>query len=158
MEINLVRKIAWSFHRTTGIEFDDLFSEACIAYLQAEEQFIANGKGKKTTFLYQAMRNHLSWKYGTNKSVQEIQPDDFFEPSYPRTPLDDVEFKDQIEHLPKEARTICSMILSSPDEYTELAINEVRGVLRQQLREKGWTWSQIWKGFREVKMFLNSTA
>ena len=35
--INLLRKIAWSFHKTTGLEWDNLFSETIQAYYKAME-------------------------------------------------------------------------------------------------------------------------
>ena len=37
--INLIRKIAWSFSTSTGLEFEDLFQEAALAYCEALKTF-----------------------------------------------------------------------------------------------------------------------
>ena len=44
--INLVRKIAHSFNNTTGIDFDELFSEALVSYYEA----LADYKRKKENY------------------------------------------------------------------------------------------------------------
>ncbi len=35
--LGIIRKIVWSYvHNNPGLEFDDLFAEACLAYLEAD--------------------------------------------------------------------------------------------------------------------------
>src|SRR5690348_14988498 len=65
--VNLVRSIAWSFHRSTGIDWRELFSEATAAYFQGlkfhEERHGMKlhdpSKGGKTTWIYQWIRGEM---------------------------------------------------------------------------------------------------
>ena len=57
-DLNLIRKIAWSFKRTNGLEFDELFQEAAIAYIQSIRAYNKN-KGSITTYAYRAASNRL---------------------------------------------------------------------------------------------------
>lgn len=58
--LNLLRKIAWSYNSTTGIEYDELFSEACLAYCQNIKKY-DHTKGAVSTFLYRSVSNSLNW-------------------------------------------------------------------------------------------------
>ena len=40
MELNIVRKVVWSYARSTGLDFDELCSEAYLAYLEAAPFYI----------------------------------------------------------------------------------------------------------------------
>ena len=54
----LLRKIALSFALSTGLEFDDLYQEANLAYLEALRTHDAT-KGKITTYLWHCVHNRL---------------------------------------------------------------------------------------------------
>jgi hypothetical protein len=56
--INLIRKIAWSFHHTTGLDWDDLFQEAALAYLEGFKSYNPN-KGALSTHMWIIMSSHL---------------------------------------------------------------------------------------------------
>lgn len=56
--INLLRKIAWSFHQTSKLDFDDLFQEAYLAYDKALKNYDPD-KGKLTTFIWYCIHSHL---------------------------------------------------------------------------------------------------
>ena len=57
-DMNFIRKIAWSFHKTTGLEWEDLFQEAAIAYIQSIKTY-SKSKGSLTTYAYKAASNRL---------------------------------------------------------------------------------------------------
>ena len=54
----LLRKIAWSFSTSTGVDKEDLFQEAYIAYHEAMKSFDPN-KAKATTHIWHCVSNHL---------------------------------------------------------------------------------------------------
>lgn len=56
--IGLIREIAWSFHKTTGIDWGDLFQEAALAYLEAYPKYDST-KGKVTTYMWHVMNSRL---------------------------------------------------------------------------------------------------
>lgn len=56
--INLIRKIAWSFHESTGLDWDDLFQEGALAYLEAMKTYDEK-KGKITTYVWHCIVSRL---------------------------------------------------------------------------------------------------
>ena len=62
-DINLIRKIAWSFHKSTGLDWDDLFQEAALAYLEALQSYDKR-KGKLSTHAWHCIVSRLKnyWK------------------------------------------------------------------------------------------------
>lgn len=60
MNIAHARKLAWSFNMTTGIEWEELFSEACLEGVRAENDPRFDPlRAKRDTFVYMRMRNRL---------------------------------------------------------------------------------------------------
>ena len=57
-DINLIRKIAWSFEATTNVDFDELFCEAALGYLEAIKKYDPT-KGKLSAFIWRCMDNQL---------------------------------------------------------------------------------------------------
>lgn len=55
---NILRKLAWSFHYTTGLEWEELYGEACLAYVQAMRDYDTE-RAAVSTWLYCVVRNHL---------------------------------------------------------------------------------------------------
>jgi len=49
--LNLLRKIAWTFHKSTGLDWDELFQEASLSYLKALKTYDPE-KGKITTYIW----------------------------------------------------------------------------------------------------------
>ena len=58
-DINLIRKIAWSFHHTTGHDWDDLFQEGALAYLECLAKYKADFMGLNSWF---KLENNVSWE------------------------------------------------------------------------------------------------
>lgn len=56
--LNLLRKIAWSFYATTGIDWQELFSEAALAYCKALKSYNPN-RGRITTHLWNCVKSEL---------------------------------------------------------------------------------------------------
>ena len=56
--INLLRERAWSFHKTTGLEYGELLSEAYIAYHNALQRY-RRRRGAFSTLLYYTITSHL---------------------------------------------------------------------------------------------------
>lgn len=56
---DMLRRLAWSFHYTTGIEWEELFCEAALAYYEARADFDPNAGTKLSTYAYGRVKNHL---------------------------------------------------------------------------------------------------
>ena len=163
-DVNLVRKIAWAYAKTTGIEFDDLFSEACIAYLEAEKNYDSK-KSKKSTYMHHVICRRLNSLLKIRSRVEENEESiDLIE-----NPLETIEDSPEYQLLVKEhkdelfavlspeALTICNILLEEPNIYLPIdKPKQCRGVIYQELRKRDWSWSTIWKTFNELKQVVAS--
>jgi len=57
--LNLIRKLAWTFAQKTNQEYEELFSEAALAYCEALQTFDPEAGVKATTYAWNCMKNHL---------------------------------------------------------------------------------------------------
>ena len=149
--INLIRKIAWSFSNTTGIDYEDLFSEAAVSYYEALNDYDKD-KGKLSVWCWLRMKNNLinyiqkeyneqSIDIEENLPVYTQQPDLFFE---------------LLDEFDKKANYIVNKILDNPHKYLANAPKLARGILRDELRNEGWKWVDIWNTFRNIKIVLQN--
>jgi DNA-directed RNA polymerase specialized sigma subunit len=162
--VNLVRNIAWSYAKTNGLEFDDLFQEACIAYLEAERVY-DKAKGKISTFMYHVICRRLN-SLLQNRTLNEIAVEgmeDYLEAveGTPETQLLAKEHEQELlAMLSPEALAICNIILKEDNIFLPVDTpKKCRGKLYHELRKREWSWSAIWKAFAELKqVFSNSTT
>ena len=150
---NLLRKLAWKYNKTTGKEYDELFSEATVGYTLAIQSFdpskgvpLINWIARCATF---RMNNYLR----SQKNVEVTFFDEFMEESIPAP--DTFSARENMEELfqkmSKEAREVCEIILTSPIEFGSLSGKVARGELQRLLRSKGWKHNQIWDAYKELK-------
>ncbi len=163
-DLKMLYKITWSYvKRYPGLEFDDLLSEACVAYLRAEKDFDPE-IGKKSTFMWSVVNNELSTIINKTayKNEHEIYMDDFDFP-YEQTPeqviIQEEGFSELMSSLSDGAREICALILNEPDIFLPLdKPRECRGVIAKELRARQWGWNKIWSAFRELKGVFSCAA
>ena len=155
-DINLIRKIAWSFHQTTGIDYQELFSEASHSYSEVLKDQLKPGLDNDTKFSYWA------WVRMENDLINFIRREKY----HKRLPLETEEvirqavcfqtlpFQDFFEDLSPECKQIALTTFQIIEELTDPKPKLVRGQVFRQLRKEGWTWERIWDGFREMKNTL----
>jgi len=56
--INLIRKIAWDFHKSTGLDWNDLFQEAVLAYLESLDNYDKE-RGALSTYIWKCLESRL---------------------------------------------------------------------------------------------------
>jgi len=161
--LNLVRKVVWSFVKVhPGLEFDDLFSEACIACLEAQNVYKPE-RGKKSTFIWHVVSNHLRTilykEAGKNTAEEPKENLEGYMDSVNNYPgpeefiIAKENWEEIMSSLSPEGQTICEILLHSEN----LPINKpkkCRGEIIKVLRSQGWGWNKIWKSFNEVKQAL----
>ena len=151
--IRIPQKIAWSFHRTTGIEWEELYSEAVIAYLEAISIFDP-AKGKLTTLTYEQIRNRLCTFCRKQNALESRLAKG--EP-IPQTHSQDHAsvFRTAVFHEMMDGsdstKKIFELIMKNPHKYMKWG---GRGEIKKQLRKLGWTWREIWAGISEMKEAL----
>ena len=159
----LIYKLSWKFSRTTGIPFEDLVSEATVAWLSAAERFDP-AKGAPSTYAYHVIHNHLASLAQVSLRETTIDDEEKMEstfssiPSRRPSPHHELEFRQLVLSMSKEAQEVCSILFHAPEELSKLAKNDmpksIRGALKGSLRSRGWSWPKIWKTFEEIKTAL----
>lgn len=156
--LNLVNYVAWSYHRTTGLELEELIGEAMLAYAETlrSKKYDPERSGW-STWIYTNVKNHLNTYCQHMKKSSHIT---FLEhldtyASNQADPEITTVFKNMIEKKTSEdVQKICRMIFEKPTEFTDTP-KFVRGKLYRRLRALGWSWSRIWNSLREIKNILN---
>ncbi len=149
--INLIRKMAWSFHSTTGISYDELFSESALAYYEAKEKYTPEMKTKLTTWAFMIIKNRLinfckSEKMATYLQLDNVNDNYITEYTEP--------FFELYDELSNTSKIITDEILNNRQVYSTELPKTARGEIVIKLREKGWSWPKIWDSIRTIKTEL----
>ncbi len=162
MELNIVRKVVWSYARSTGMDFDELCSEAYLAYLEAAPSYDPS-RGKKTTFVWNVVRNHINNLLKMKKEipVDKEAIDMLIEERYELDPeqvvLAEESWRELFESLSPDAKMIF-LLLNSGEVYINTdKPREARGIIARELKARGWSENKIWATFREIKQTLRIT-
>lgn len=155
--LNLIRKIVWyNIKSHPGFEFDDLFSEACIIYLETitlHNPAIA----KEGTFIYHTVNNGLKniIKREKIRKIKELQTCMYLDREYAPSPEQQLiaqeSWQEFLAGLSPEAKEICSVILEEDVYLPTDKPKACRGIIKEELRKKDWGWNHIWSSFRELK-------
>lgn len=148
--INLIHKIAWSFHRTTGLDRDDLFQEAAVAYLKAIKEYDPT-RGNITTFVWWRMRDHLRTYLRKERkrttplcSTEDVDIDHPLRNSY------------LFELLTEDAQQIANIVLSTPEKFTPRSQISAYQRLIRVLQRRGWSKPRVWRGIFELNSVFTS--
>ncbi len=148
--INLVRKVAWSFHNTTGIDFEELFDVALMNYVEYVQKTYDENKGKFSYWAYRNMEqtliNYCKGKQRQPKTQDINENDAVFEFHE--------KFEDLLNEMPSDCKLISRLILLCPEDLANYPPKIARGKVVKLLREEGWTWERIWGGMKEMKLYL----
>lgn len=144
--IDLVRKIAWSFYNTTGIDWDELFAEASLAYAEGLETFDPS-KGRLSTHMWHKISNHLKdylkhlqfdkshlefiTEYDLNKQYSPIS---FF------------------ESLSNDAYEIAKLVLTTPARFTVLDQTQVIDRIYHVMSRRGWPIVRTKRGLHDLRL------
>ena len=135
--IDLIRKMAWLWHETTGIEWDELFSEACLAYSLAIQGHKVEKEAKLSTFAYQRIEFrliHFAKYHLRTKNIGNIED---WAGAVESTP--DYEFFEELkEDYTADVMTIIRMVRRKPNRYSRIGLTSRSGVgnIRKDLRRK----------------------
>jgi RNA polymerase sigma factor (sigma-70 family) len=147
--IGLIKTIAQSFHHTTGLDFDDLFQEASLAYLHALRSYDPK-RGKITTYMWVCMTSHLKnylkeeYKHidPVTDSIEDIEPSEH--PITVPVPF--------WESLSRDTQEIADMILKAPRPFIKANKTQVQRRVRQVMHQRGWDNRRIRRSIQELKL------
>lgn len=150
---NFLRKLAWSYNKSSGVDFEELFSEATVGYTVAINTYNEDKKVPLINWIALCVKSKLNNYLYHQKKVPCTFFDEEIEDMIPAPDTIDPQedWDSRINKIGPAARQICDIILASQDEYGSMPGRAVRGKLRQVLREKGWTHKKIWDAYDELK-------
>jgi len=162
MELNIVRKVVWSYARSTGLDFEELCSEAYFAYLEAASSYDP-ARGKKSTFIWNVVRNHINSLLKAKKEIPMdketidmlIEERDELDPE--QVVLAKECWEELFNSLSPEAKMICLLVNSGEVYLNTDKPREARGIIARELKARGWSENKIWATFREIKQTLKMT-
>ena len=143
----LLRKIANSYSCTTGVEFDDLFQEAYIAYMQAMKTFDPK-KAKLSTYIWHCVSSHLKNYVKLEKPYLEMEP--LETPEVLNKP--GLSVSNFFDALSFEAQQIAKIMFQRQGFYTFAKPPEREKKIRQTLIRRGWDEKKIRVGLHELEM------
>jgi DNA-directed RNA polymerase specialized sigma24 family protein len=146
--INLIRKIAWSLHKTTGFDWDDIFQESYYEYLKALRTYTPD-KGYLSTYVWNFIINNMLnrinvWKRELHLSYEESGA---------------YEIPEEVslfwEKLSDEAHAVGTFILQNSRMFVCLETMEVEEKAKYILTTKGWSEDKIQQGLNDLKQACN---
>lgn len=158
--INLIRKIVWSFYHTTHIDWDELFSEACLAYFNALKTFDPQ-QGKITTYVWHCISNHLKSYLQQERRYRQL----FEEPLTITSTEENINPLEEFvaappnhfaESLSQDASTIVNLITERPHEFDLKVPSEIRKTIAITLTIEGWSKARIRNAFNDLQLALQT--
>jgi RNA polymerase sigma factor (sigma-70 family) len=151
--LNLIRRITWSFHKTTGLNWDDLFSEAVEGYYNAMDHYDPTKAGI-TTFVTIYVTNHM---LNYIKKQKEINTPMFSIDAEEFTYLQSFEPAPFWESLSEDAQKIAEIICKYSQHFVCLNSDQVdQRVLQIMTHPKlGWTDERTFIGLKDLKQACN---
>ena len=147
--ILLIRKIAWSFHRSTGSDIDDLFQEASYAYLKALDSYNPS-KGAISTYMWWCITSHLKDYLIKEKKMNS-----------PLCSVEDVDIDKPVsspplfELLTKDAQQIAQVVLKAPNKYCIKPPSLALARIKRVMKYKGWSKFRIQRGVKDLQGALS---
>jgi len=153
-----IAKIAWSLNKTSGIPFEDLYAEGCLACCEAINSFDNKQGTKLTTWIhtlvYQSLVNYVKREKYIGTKNQAFNGDyDYEGVSYNGAQFDDLEIF--ITHQKPDVQKVLKLTLVNSPELASQKPKFARGRIREILREEGWPWERVWDGIRDAKASIN---
>ncbi|NCC56375.1 MAG: sigma-70 family RNA polymerase sigma factor [Synergistales bacterium] len=160
--IGQIRKIAWNFHNTTGVDVEELISEGCLAFVKDLEKYDPE-KAALSTYTHWVVTSHLKnylRKCSQNRAtayddeIMELIP---FEGTNAEQYLENEDtLADILRALSPKGFEVVDMVLSNPEDFLGITSRGARGKIQGKLRAMGWKWNDIWDSIREVKQVVNT--
>lgn len=150
---NFLRKLAWSYNKTSGIEFEELFSEATVGYVIAMNTYNKDKGVPLISWIALCVKSKLNNRLYYQKKVPCTFFDEDTEDAIkaPDTITAKEEWEDKLSKMSPEAKSVCEIILQNQTEYGSMNGRKARGQIRKVLREQNWTHEKIWATIAELK-------
>jgi len=144
-DVKLLQKFAWSFQERTGLDWDELFQEAALAYYEALHKYDPK-RGSLSTFMYHVIASRLKLYIEKEKGLKLL---------YEETEVDWLPSSMEIPYwinLTEDAHKIAQIVLTTSKRFVVLNLEQVEARLITILSNKGWSQERIEKGIESLKL------
>lgn len=160
-EIKIIKKVVSSYtSRDSRLDFEDLCSEAYLAYLEAAPAYNPS-RAKKSTFIWTVVRNRLNSILAKKSTKSEIPTDqeviqallegeDQVDPG--QTVIAEERWQELMDGFSPGAKVVVCFLVNNGEVYFDVSKpRQARGIIARELRRMGWPEEKIWNVFREIK-------
>lgn len=138
--IKLLKKVAWSFHKTTGLPWEDLFQEAAYAYCMSIKNYDPN-RGAISTHVWHSITNHLrNYLKEEFKQTGHLEYYEALELALPNLATNSPNFLDS---MTADAREIAKLVFTTPKKFVALTIEDAEQRVIRIFIRNGWDRSRI---------------
>lgn len=143
--LKMIKKIAHSFHVSTQIEFEDLYQEACLTWLDTVSTWNPD-KSKITTYMWNVLVNNL------NSYVQKVnkyrKPLDTYDPAKMDAAVMQSYY---FEKLSRESLAIVDLVTFSPSDFLFISKPQAINKIEDKMKKMGFTELQIKCGINQLE-------
>lgn len=148
--MDLIKRIAWGFHKTTGIDYSELTAQAGYAYCKALQSYNPE-KGKLKTWLCQCIKHSL-----INYTKEEKKFKCHVDLEYCFATQTTKFFFEFYDELTDDCKYVVDMILKDPYQYLATPAGLVQSLIKINLfRETNWLPRRITGTINQLKLILN---
>ena len=170
--LNLVHKLAWKFHISSGVSVEDLISEGYHALCYADSLYDdSRNQAKFTTYAYTAIQSRMVnlIKKESRIGFYEINllkgsvtlPSQFVDDDYDAEESDipdplsmsiesRVSFCQQIESLSSLAQRVCSLVINGVETGNFTRRYDTKTSIKSRLKREGYKKREILSAFTEL--------
>jgi len=134
--LKLIQKITWSFYKTTGVDWNDLFQEAFFGYLEAKEKYDPK-KGKFSSFLWITISSRLKKYLRKEMEFRKIEVVDW-------------ELESYSPQISIETTEILNSIAENIGEFINLSKKEITKKIYEVMLKKGWSFTKTKEVLQEL--------
>lgn len=149
--LRMLRALAWKYHRRSGVDLEELNSEAILAYYEAMTSY-RPGLSAITTWTYRCVSNHLLLFCQREAQQHALPLDETFYNAYCTPPP----FFEAYDSLSDTSRQIVDLVTARPWNYLMSTCQlSTRMVTADLMRRKLWPQAFIRQAIKNLKKELN---
>ena len=159
----IIYKLAWHFHRSTGLDYNDLVSVGNVAYCTARDGYVDDRGAKFSSFLYTCAKNAMS--RFTKLEYREKCPDlDEAFNAQVQPNIRALIFHDNVKSLSKEARQVLALLFIAGEEafgltdeiMREHPFKQRKHIKHALAKKAGWSGYRIKNTMKEIREFVKT--
>lgn len=155
----LIHYVAWKWGNRTGLDHEELVAEGNLVFVKCSEDYdpeLSKFSARLGTFLELHYQNMLNTQRCKKNFGYSVEMEEKFYDSHNNVEKE-VMFKELIEDLPEDSKTVVQAIFDTPREIMEvLGITKItkNAIFRYFIEIKNWKQTKILNAFEHIQDVL----